>query len=64
MTEHLFDPVEKPCTDCQAVVLFQGLPSDAVCQGCGLSMYITAEGLTGRYPDPYWEPGRMQGRRT
>ena len=53
--------VEKPCLDCDSTVTFVG-PGDATCSNCGLPMFLTETGQTGRYPRPDWEPGGFQGR--
>jgi hypothetical protein len=58
---HLF--LEKPCIDCQDAMMFPGLPSEAICSRCGLWMYITADGLTGRYPGPESFSWGLQRRR-
>jgi hypothetical protein len=55
--------MEKPCLDCDATVTFSG-PGDATCSNCGLGMYLTEAGQTGRYPRPDWDPNEgFQGRR-
>jgi hypothetical protein len=38
------------CLDCRSEVEFADPPADATCPGCGLRMYLTAEGERGRYP--------------
>jgi hypothetical protein len=54
---------EAECIDCQAVVLFPGLPSDATCPQRGLSMYVTADSEVGRYPGPDSFSWGLQRRR-
>jgi hypothetical protein len=54
--------MDKPCRDCQPMVTFAE-SEDATCPQCGLRMYLTAAKQVGRYPDPEWEPGGIQGRR-
>jgi hypothetical protein len=55
--------IEFPCIDCRFPVTFDSLPGDGMCAHCGLRLYLTQEGALGRYPDPDWEPGRIQGKR-
>jgi hypothetical protein len=51
------------CVDCEAMVSFSGRPGDGTCSECGVSMYLTADGMTGRYPPEDWRPGELQRRR-
>jgi hypothetical protein len=53
---------DSPCLDCQTPVTFPHKPGDATCPHCGLQLYATADGQLGRYPDPDWQPGGIQGR--
>ncbi|MDQ6613221.1 MAG: hypothetical protein M3083_00250 [Actinomycetota bacterium] len=49
------------CLDCRADVTFTERPGDSVCGGCGLRMYVTADGRLGRYLPEGWRPGGIQG---
>jgi hypothetical protein len=51
------------CLDCHTPVRFPDRPGDATCPECGLKLYVTADGQTGRYPPADWQPGGIQGRR-
>jgi hypothetical protein len=50
------------CLDCHSPLTFPDKPGDATCPECGLNLYVTADGHLGRYPDPDWQPGGIQGR--
>jgi hypothetical protein len=50
------------CLDYQTPVTFPDTPGDATCPECGLNLYVTADGHTGRYPPADWQPGGIQGR--
>jgi hypothetical protein len=60
MVERLF--VEKPRIDCRTLVSFPQ-PGDATCPSCGTPMFMNEKGQVGRYPQPDWQPGGIQGRR-
>jgi len=50
------------CLDCRAEVTYAERPDDITCAGCGLRMYVTADGKLGRYLPDDWRPGGIQGR--
>jgi DNA-directed RNA polymerase subunit RPC12/RpoP len=54
---------EYSCIDCPTRVTFAERPGDAVCPGCGLRLYVTADGQLGRYLPDDWRPGGIQGDR-
>jgi hypothetical protein len=45
-----------PCLDCDGEVEFADPPSDAACAACGLEMFLTSDGVRGRYPSK-WRGG-------
>jgi hypothetical protein len=45
--------IQLPCLDCDAQIDFTDPPCEAVCQACGLRMFLTADGERGRYPSEY-----------
>jgi uncharacterized Zn finger protein (UPF0148 family) len=54
---------DSPCPDCRTTVSFPEKSGEATCPECGLNLYVTADGHTGRYPYREWQPGGIQGRR-
>ncbi len=51
------------CLDCPIEVSFAERPGEARCPGCGVHLYLTHDGLLGRYVADDWRPGGIQGYR-
>jgi hypothetical protein len=51
------------CLDCPTELSFADRPGETVCSGCGLRLYLTADGQLGRYLADDWRPGGIQGYR-
>jgi hypothetical protein len=53
---------ERRCIECQSVVMFPGMPSNATCPQCRLRMYLNEYGGIGATPERTAQGG-IQGRR-